>query len=91
MGPKGPKCWPQASAGDYKGAQLPYLAEKREGALSASHINKTFRDHTDHPVLADDVYKQFWNIDFLKFSAILPKKILTLPKPRTDSVFEDEI
>ena len=27
VGPKGPKCWPQASAGDYKGAQPPYLAD----------------------------------------------------------------
>ena len=37
MGSKGPKYWPQASAGDYKGAQPPYLADKRpEGALSAS-------------------------------------------------------
>ena len=34
---KGLKCWPQASAGVYKGAQPPYLADKRpEGALSAS-------------------------------------------------------
>ena len=37
---KGPKCWLQASAGDYKGAQPPYLAEKRpEVALSASTYN----------------------------------------------------
>ena len=41
MGPKGLKCWPQASAGDYKGAQPLYLADKRpEGALSASSIIK---------------------------------------------------
>ena len=39
VGPKGPHCWPQATAGDYKGAQPPYLADKRpEGALSASVI-----------------------------------------------------
>ena len=40
MGPKSPKCWPQASAGDYKVAQPPYLADKGpEGASSASTIN----------------------------------------------------
>ena len=38
---KGPKCWLQASAGDYKGAQPPYLAKKRpEVALSASNRSK---------------------------------------------------
>ena len=41
VGPKGPKCWAQASAGDYKGAQPPYLADKcPEGTLSASHPQK---------------------------------------------------
>ena len=51
VGPKGPKCWPQASAGDYKGAQPPYLADKRpEGALSASfnqYIQFKFENLTD--------------------------------------------
>ena len=43
MGQKGPKCWPQASAGDYKGAQPPYQADKRaERALSACSIKIYF-------------------------------------------------
>ena len=43
VGAKRHECWPQASAGDYKGAQPPYLADKHpEGALSASFCKMNF-------------------------------------------------
>ena len=39
MGVKCQKCWPQTSAGDYKGAQPPYRGDKRaERALSARYL-----------------------------------------------------
>ena len=66
VGPKGPKCWPQASAGDYKG----FLAEISISAISPISAISAISDLVDLPIsgfctsgsrpFSDGVPKSVW-------------------------------